>query len=104
MSATPAATAGRRRLFVTTALPYANGLFHIGHLMEYIQADIWVRYKRMRGHEVHFVCADDAHGAAIMLKADADGISPQDLVAKIAATRPKHLQGFPIIFGHWQST
>jgi len=104
MSAISAASAGRRRLFVTTALPYANGLFHIGHLMEYIQADIWVRYKRMRGHEVHFVCADDTHGAAIMLKADADGITPQALVAKIAATRPKHLNGFHISFDHWHST
>ncbi|MET0682588.1 MAG: methionine--tRNA ligase [Casimicrobiaceae bacterium] len=94
----------RRRLFVTTALPYANGLFHIGHIMEYIQADVWVRFKRMRGHEVHFVCADDAHGAAIMLKADADGIAPQELVAKRAATRPKHLNGFHISFDHWHST
>ncbi len=104
MSATSAATSGRRRLFVTTALPYANGPFHIGHIMEYIQADIWVRFRRMRGHEVHFVCADDAHGAAIMLKADAEGITPQALVAKIAATRPKHLDGFHISFDHWHST
>ena len=104
MSAIPAASTGRRRLFVTTALPYANGLFHIGHIMEYIQADIWVRFKRMQGHEVHFVCADDAHGAAIMLKADADGITPQALVTKIAATRPKHLNGFHISFDHWHST
>ena len=56
-----------RRIFVTTALPYANGPFHIGHIMEYIQADIWVRFQRMQGHEVHFVGADDAHGAPIML-------------------------------------
>ena len=76
-------------LFVTTALPYANGPFHIGHIMEYIQADIWVRLQRMQGHEVHFVCADDTHGAAIMLKADADGVTPEALVAKIAATRPR---------------
>ena len=100
----PRATSRHRRLFVTTALPYANGLFHIGHIMEYIQADIWVRFKRMQGHEVHFVCADDAHGAAIMLKADADGITPQELVAKIAATRKKHLDGFHISFDHWHST
>ena len=65
----------RRRLFVTTALPYANGPFHIGHIMEYIQADIWVRFQRMRDHEVHFVGADDAHGAPIMLKAKAEGIT-----------------------------
>ena len=101
MSAIPAASTGRRRLFVTTALPYANGLFHIGHIMEYIQADIWVRFKRMQGHEVHFVSADDAHGAAIMLKADADGVAPQELVSRIAATRKKHLDGFHISFDHW---
>ena len=72
----------KRRIFVTTALPYANGSFHIGHIMEYIQADIWVRFQRMQGHEVHFVCADDAHGAPIMLKAEAEGVTPQ------AARRP----------------
>jgi methionyl-tRNA synthetase len=94
----------RRTLFVTTALPYANGPFHIGHIMEYIQADIWVRFQRMQGHTVHFVCADDAHGAAIMLKADAEGISPRELVARVAATRPKHLDGFHISFDHWSST
>ena len=93
-----------RRLFVTTALPYANGSFHIGHFMEYIQADIWVRFQRMRGHEVHFVCADDAHGAPIMLKAQAEGIAPEALVARIAAERPRYLQGFLISFDHWHST
>ena len=90
--------------FVTTALPYANGPFHIGHIMEYIQADIWVRFQRMQGHQVHFVCADDAHGAPIMLKAEAEKISPQELVARIAAGRPKYLQGFHISFDHWHST
>jgi methionyl-tRNA synthetase len=94
----------RRRLFVTTALPYANGPFHIGHIMEYIQADVWVRFQRMQGHEVHFVCADDTHGAPIMLKAQSEGIAPQALVARIAATRPKHLHGFHISFDHWHST
>jgi methionyl-tRNA synthetase len=93
-----------RRLFVTTALPYANGSFHIGHIMEYIQADIWVRFQRLRGHEVHFVCADDAHGAPIMLKAQSEGITPQALVARIAAERPAYLQGFHISFDHWHST
>jgi methionyl-tRNA synthetase len=94
----------QRKLFVTTALPYANGPFHIGHIMEYIQADIWVRFQRMQGHEVHFVCADDAHGAPIMLKAESEGIAPQELVARIAATRPKTLGGFHISFDHWHST
>ena len=90
--------------FVTTALPYANGPFHIGHIMEYIQADIWVRFQRMRGHRVHFVGADDAHGAPIMLKAEAEGVSPQALVARIAAGRPRYLEGFHIGFDHWHST
>jgi methionyl-tRNA synthetase len=93
-----------RKLFVTTALPYANGSFHIGHIMEYIQADIWVRFQRMQGHEVHFVGADDAHGAPIMLKAEAEGLTPQALVARIAAERPKYLQGFHISFDNWHST
>ena len=104
MAASSAGASGRRRLFVTTALPYANGPFHIGHIMEYIQADIWVRYQRMRGHDVHFVCADDTHGAPIMLKADAEGVTPEALVGRIAATRPKHLSGFHISFDHWHST
>ena len=96
--------AARRTLFVTTALPYANGPFHIGHIMEYIQADIWVRFQRMQAHDVHFVCADDTHGAPIMLKAEAEGVTPRELVARVAATRPKHLDGFHISFDHWHST
>ncbi|MDH4190377.1 MAG: methionine--tRNA ligase [Betaproteobacteria bacterium] len=93
-----------RRLFVTTALPYANGSFHIGHIMEYIQADIWVRFQRMQGHEVHFVCADDAHGAPIMLKAEAEGVTPEQLIGRIAAERPRYLDGFHIRFDNWHST
>jgi methionyl-tRNA synthetase len=93
-----------RKFFVTTALPYANGPFHIGHIMEYIQADIWVRFQRMVGNVVHFVCADDAHGAPIMLKAEAEGVTPQQLIAGIAADRPKYLNGFHIAFDHWYST
>ena len=93
-----------RRLFVTTALPYANGRFHIGHIMEYIQADIWVRFQRMRGHEVHFVCADDAHGAPIMIAAEKAGLSPQEFVADIAAGRKPYLDGFHIRFDNWHST
>jgi len=93
-----------RRIFVTTALPYANGPFHIGHIMEYIQADIWVRFQRMQGHELHFVGADDAHGAPIMLKAESEGIAPQQLVARIAVSRPLYLRGFHLSFDHWHST
>ena len=93
-----------RQLFVTTALPYANAPFHIGHMMEYIQADIWVRLQRMRGHEVHFVCADDAHGAAIMIAAEKAGQTPQEFVATIAAGRKQYLDGFQISFDNWSST
>ncbi|WP_157268128.1 methionine--tRNA ligase [Azohydromonas aeria] len=93
-----------RQLFVTTALPYANGAFHIGHIMEYIQADIWVRYQRMRGQQVHFVGADDAHGAPIMIAAEKVGKTPQQFVAEIAAGRKQYLDGFHIAFDHWHST
>ncbi|HEY2807618.1 MAG TPA: methionine--tRNA ligase [Steroidobacteraceae bacterium] len=93
-----------RKIFLTTALPYANGPFHIGHIMEYIQADIWVRFQRMQGHEVHFVGADDAHGAPIMLKAEAEGITPQQLVGRIAAGRAQYLDGFHLSYDHWHST
>jgi methionyl-tRNA synthetase len=93
-----------RQLFVTTALPYANGPFHIGHIMEYIQADIWVRFQRMRGHEVKFVCADDTHGAPIMIAAEKAGQTPQAFVAAIAAGRKAYLDGFHIAFDHWHST
>lgn len=93
-----------RTLFVTTALPYANGSFHIGHIMEYIQADIWVRTMRMAGHTVHFVGADDTHGAPIMLKAESEGITPQALVARYGNERPIYLDGFHIKFDHWHST
>ncbi len=93
----------KRRLFVTTALPYANGPFHIGHIMEYIQADTWVRFQRMRGHEVHFVGADDAHGAPIMIAAEKAGRTPQEFVAAIAAGRARHLDGFHIRFDNWHS-
>ena len=93
-----------RKLFVTTALPYANGNFHIGHIMEYIQADIWVRFQRMQGHEVHFVGADDAHGAPIMIAAEKAGKTPQEFVAGIAAGRKQYLDGFHISFDNWHST
>jgi methionyl-tRNA synthetase len=93
-----------RRLFVTTALPYANGPFHIGHIMEYIQADIWVRFQRMQGHEVHFIGADDAHGAPIMLAAEKAGKSPEDFIAEIAKGRERYLKGFHIEFNNWHST
>ncbi|CAN7536052.1 methionine--tRNA ligase [Acidovorax sp. LjRoot129] len=97
-------TSSARNLFVTTALPYANGNFHIGHIMEYIQADIWVRYQRMQGHAVNFVGADDTHGAPIMIAAEKAGKTPQQFVADIAAGRKQYLDGFHISFDNWHST
>ncbi|MDM0068511.1 methionine--tRNA ligase [Variovorax sp. J31P207] len=94
----------QRKLFVTTALPYANGKFHVGHIMEYIQADIWVRFQRMQGHMVHFVGADDAHGAPIMIAAEKAGKTPQAFVGEIAAGRKEYLDGFHIRFDNWHST
>ncbi len=93
-----------RQLFVTTALPYANGKFHIGHIMEYIQADIWVRHQRMSGNAVNFVGADDAHGAPIMIAAEKQNITPTQFVANIAAGRKEYLEGFQISFDNWHST
>ncbi len=93
-----------RQLFVTTALPYANGNFHIGHIMEYIQADIWVRFQRMQGSQVNFCGADDTHGAPIMIAAEKAGITPQQFVANIAAGRKPYLDGFHIAFDNWHST
>lgn len=94
----------QRKLFVTTALPYANGAFHMGHIMEYIQADIWVRHERMCGHIVHFVGADDVHGAPIMIAAQKRGLTPQAFVAEIAAGRKQYLDGFHISHDYWGST
>jgi methionyl-tRNA synthetase len=93
-----------RKLFVTTALPYANGPFHIGHIMEYIQADIWVRFQRMHGNEVHFVGADDSHGAPIMLAAEKAGKAPEQFIQEIASGRKPYLEGFHIAFDNWHST
>jgi methionyl-tRNA synthetase len=93
-----------RKLFVTTALPYANGAFHIGHIMEYIQADIWVRFQRMQGHDVLFVGADDAHGAPIMLAAEKAGKPPAQFVAEIERGRKPYLDGFGISYDNWHST
>ena len=94
----------QRKIFVTTALPYANGKFHIGHIMEYIQADIWVRYQRMQGADVNFVGADDAHGAPIMIAAEKAGKTPTEFVAEIAAGRKPYLDGFHIAHDNWWRT
>src|SRR5207237_5561779 len=94
----------RRTLFVTTALPYANGPFHIGHIMEYIQADIWVRFQRMQGHTVHFMGADDTHGAPIMLRAEADGISSEELIRIVGESHQRDYKSFHLSFEHWCAT
>ena len=93
-----------RRLFVTTALPYANGPAHIGHIMEYIQADIWVRFQRMQSNTVHFIGAEDAHGAPIMLAAEKAGKKPEEFIAEVRAGRDQYLRGFHLEFDNWHST
>jgi methionyl-tRNA synthetase len=93
-----------RTLFVTTALPYANGPFHIGHIMEYIQADIWVRFQRMQGNTVHFVSADDTHGAPIMLAAEAEGITPEALIARVGESHREDWARYRISFDTTYST
>ncbi len=93
-----------RQLFVTTALPYANGKPHIGHIMEYIQADVWVRFQRLLGNAAHFVCAEDAHGAPIMIAAEKAGKTPQQFIGEMQAARQQYLDGFHIGFDHWHTT
>ena len=94
----------KRNIFVTTALPYANGPFHIGHITEYILADIWVRHERMAGNQVYFVGADDTHGAPMMIAAQKKGVTPQEFVAEIRAGRKQYLDGFHVKFDWWHTT
>ena len=94
----------QRKILVTSALPYANGSIHLGHMVEHVQTDIWVRFQRMRGHICHFVCADDAHGTPIMLKADAEGISPQELIDRVSEEYQQDFANFLISFDHYHST
>ncbi|APC10911.1 MULTISPECIES: methionine--tRNA ligase [Providencia] len=89
---------------VTCALPYANGSIHLGHILEHIQADIWVRYQRMRGKEVHFICADDAHGTPIMLKAQQLGITPEEMIAAVSQEHQDDFAGFAISYDNYHST
>jgi len=93
-----------RRLLVTSALPYANGQIHIGHLVEYIQTDIWVRYQRMQGHEVHYMGADDTHGTPIMLRAEKEGMTPKELIAKVWQEHKRDFDAFLISFDHYYTT
>lgn len=94
----------QRQLLVTAALPYANGPIHLGHLVEYIQTDIWVRFQRLRGHRVLFVCADDTHGTAIMIRARNEGISEEALIQRSQAEHERDFAGFGISFDHYGST
>jgi methionyl-tRNA synthetase len=93
-----------RKILVSSALPYANGLLHIGHLVGYIQADIWVRAQRMSGHTVHFVCADDAHGTPIMLAAEKAGLSPEDFIRPIQTSHEHDFRDFAVIYDQYHTT
>ncbi|MFC6669050.1 methionine--tRNA ligase [Marinobacterium aestuariivivens] len=97
-------TNSKRKILVTSALPYANGPIHLGHLVEYIQTDIWVRFQKQRGHDCTYVCADDAHGTPIMLKADQMGISPEQLIAKVSEEHQRDFAGFMVGFDNYYST
>ena len=94
----------QRKILVTSALPYANGPIHLGHMVEYIQTDIWVRFQRMNGNECYFVCADDAHGTPIMLRARADNIKPEELIARYKKEHEADFSDFRISFDNYHST
>ncbi len=93
-----------RKLLVTNALPYANGDIHLGHLVGYIQADIWVRYQRMRGHSVHYVCADDTHGTPVMLRAEKEGLTPEQLINRVHGEHLRDFTAFGVAFDNYHST
>ena len=94
----------KRRIVVTSALPYANGDIHLGHLVEYIQTDFWVRFQKMRGNECVYICADDTHGTPIMIRANKEGITPEDLIARSHATHLKDFTDFEVSFDNYYST
>ncbi|MDH5551818.1 MAG: methionine--tRNA ligase [Nitrosomonas sp.] len=94
----------KRKILVTSALPYANGSIHLGHLVEYIQTDIWVRFLKMQGHEVHYVCADDTHGTPIMLRAEKEGMTPEALIARVHSEHFNDFQGFHVHFDNFHTT
>jgi len=94
----------QRNILVTNALPYANGPIHLGHLLGYIQADIWVRFQRMQGHTVHYVCADDAHGTSIMLSAEKAGIAPETWIEGIRQEHHRDFKRFHVDFDIYHST
>lgn len=94
----------QRKILVTCALPYANGAIHLGHMLEHIQADVWVRYQRMRGNEIYFICADDAHGTPIMLKAQQLGITPEQMIDEVKIEHQRDFAGFNISYDNYHST
>jgi methionyl-tRNA synthetase len=94
----------KRRILVTSALPYANGPLHLGHMVETVQTDIWVRFQQLRGHECLYVCADDTHGTPIMLRAQSEGITPEELIARVAVEHKADLDAFNIGFDNFHST
>jgi methionyl-tRNA synthetase len=97
-------TSNRRKILVTSALPYANGAPHLGHIVEYVQTDIWVRYQRLRGHDCLYVCASDAHGTPIMLRARQEGITPEELIARVGAEQVRDFGDFGISFDNFHTT
>ena len=97
-------TQSRRTILVTSALPYANGPIHIGHLVEYIQTDIWVRFQKLRGHDCLYVCADDAHGTPIMLRAEQEGLTPEELIERVGEQHRADFRDFHIGFDNYYST
>ena len=94
----------KRKILITSALPYANGPIHLGHLVEYIQTDIWARFQKMRGHDCHYICADDTHGTPIMLRAEKEGITPETLIARVQKEHERDFAGFHIAFDNYYST
>ncbi|MCP4980825.1 MAG: class I tRNA ligase family protein, partial [Gammaproteobacteria bacterium] len=93
-----------RQIVVTSALPYANGPIHIGHMLEYVQTDIWVRFQKLRGHKCIYVCADDAHGTPIMLRAQAEGIAPEALIERMYTEHLQDFSDFGVAFDNYYST
>ncbi|MCG9739137.1 methionine--tRNA ligase [Shewanella insulae] len=94
----------QRKILVTSALPYANGPIHLGHMLEYIQTDIWARFQKLRGHECHYICADDAHGTPIMLKAQQLGMAPEEMIAQVQKEHQQDFADFNIQFDNFHST
>ncbi|NOR67028.1 MAG: class I tRNA ligase family protein, partial [Woeseiaceae bacterium] len=93
-----------RNIFVSSALPYANGPLHMGHVVEYVQSDIWARFQKLRGHNCIYVCAADAHGTPIMIKARQEGITPEQLIERVSAEQHEDLKAFGVAFDNFHTT